>query len=199
MTHPSENEPADPCPERSEKCPPAGPGHTVQDTVARLCATIADYPEPGVTFRDLTPVFADPAAVRQVIDALLEPFAGQFDAVAGVEARGFILAGAAAYASGKGILTVRKAGKLPRPVFHEEYDLEYGTAALEIHEDDLPAGSRVLILDDVLATGGTLAATGKLLPRADLQVAGYAVVLELTELHGRGALAGHRVHSLLKV
>ncbi|AJT40639.1 adenine phosphoribosyltransferase [Psychromicrobium lacuslunae] len=172
---------------------------SLEDLLQRLCAVVPDYPEPGVTFRDLTPVFADGAALRQVVDALIEPFAGQFDAVAGVEARGFLLAAAAGYASGTGVITVRKAGKLPRAVYHEEYQLEYGSAALELHRDELPEGSRVLILDDVLATGGTLAAASKLFADARVEVVGYGVVLELVQLHGRAALAGHRVRSLLRL
>lgn len=175
------------------------PKESIEEQIQRLCATVPDYPEPGITFRDLTPVFADGAALRAVVDALVEPFAGQFDAVAGVEARGFLLAAAAAYATGTGVITVRKAGKLPRAVYTEHYSLEYGTAALELHRDDLPAGSRVLILDDVLATGGTLAATSKLFAKAGVNVAGYGVVLELAELHGRAALAGHQIRSLVRL
>lgn len=172
---------------------------SVQDVLSRLTATVADYPQPGISFKDLTPVFADGPALRRVVDALLEPFLGHFDAVAGVEARGFILAGAAAYSAGCGLVTVRKAGKLPREVIREEYALEYGTAALEIHRDDVPAGSRVLVLDDVLATGGTLAAAGNLIERAQLHVAGFGAILELSELRGRSALASHLVHTLEKV
>lgn len=172
---------------------------SVEDRILRLCATVPEYPEPGVTFRDLTPVFADGPTLRAVVDALIEPFEGQFDAVAGVEARGFLLAAAAAYASGTGVITVRKAGKLPRAVYTEKYSLEYGESALELHQDDVPPGCRVLILDDVLATGGTLAAASRLFARADSYVAGYGVVLELGELHGRAALAGHRVRSLVRL
>ena len=167
--------------------------------ISRLCATVPDYPEPGITFKDLTPVFADGPALHAVVNALVEPFAGQFDAVAGVEARGFLLAAAAAYATGTGVITVRKAGKLPREVYREDYSLEYGKAALELHTTDVPAGSRVLILDDVLATGGTLSAAARLFERASVHVAGFGVVLELGELHGRSALAGHRIRSLVRV
>ncbi|WP_018135612.1 adenine phosphoribosyltransferase [Acaricomes phytoseiuli] len=168
--------------------------------ISNLCATVPDYPEPGVLFQDLTPVFADGPAMRLVIDALLGAFpeAG-FDAVAGVEARGFLLAGAAAYASGTGTLTIRKAGKLPRATYREQYQLEYGQSAIELSPVDLPAGSRVLVLDDVLATGGTFAATARLLQQAGLEVAGFGVVLELSELGGRSALAGYPVHSLLQI
>lgn len=158
-----------------------------------------DYPKPGISFKDLTPVFADPAAFAAVVDALVEPFKGQFDAVAGVEARGFLLAAAAAYATKTGVITVRKAGKLPRAVLAEDYALEYGTATLELHRTDLPPGSRVLILDDVLATGGTLGAAARLFERCGVHVAGVGVVMELGELRGRSALTGHRVRSLLRL
>jgi adenine phosphoribosyltransferase len=160
---------------------------------------VPDYPKPGISFKDLTPVFADPAAFAAVVDALVEPFKGQFDAVAGVEARGFLLAAAAAYATNTGVITVRKAGKLPRAVLAEDYALEYGTATLELHRTDLPPGSRVLILDDVLATGGTLGAAARLFERCGVHVAGVGVVMELGELRGRSALTGHRVRSLLRL
>lgn len=171
----------------------------VAETIDRLCATVVDFPKPGIVFKDLTPVFADGQALRDVIDALVAPFAGKFDAVAGVEARGFLLAGAAAYATGTGVVTIRKAGKLPREVFSESYSLEYGTATLELHKDDLPKGTRVLILDDVLATGGTLSASASLLERAGAKVAGIGVVLEIDELNGARKLASHSVHSLRHV
>lgn len=171
----------------------------VSATIERLCATVEDYPSPGIVFKDLTPVFADGHAFREVVDALVAPFAGKFDAVAGVEARGFLLAAAAAYATGTGVVTVRKAGKLPREVFAESYALEYGTATLEIHKGDIPEGTRVLILDDVLATGGTLAATASLIERAGATVAGVGVVLEIDMLHGTENLGEHQVVSLLHV
>ena len=171
----------------------------VDELISSLCATIPDYPKPGISFKDLTPVFADGAALKAVVNSLLEPFKGQFDAVAGVEARGFLLAAAAAYAAGTGVITVRKAGKLPRDVVSEDYALEYGTATLELHKTDLAAGSRVLILDDVLATGGTLGAAARLFERCGIQVAGVGVVLELNELGGRGALTGRNVRSLLRL
>jgi adenine phosphoribosyltransferase len=171
----------------------------VDELISSLCATIPDYPKPGISFKDLTPVFADGEAFKALVDALVAPFRGQFDAVAGVEARGFLLAAAAAHATGTGVVTVRKAGKLPREVVSEDYALEYGTATLELHTTDLAPGSRVLILDDVLATGGTLAAAVRLFERCGIQVAGVGVVLELEELPGRAALAGQEVLSLLRV
>jgi adenine phosphoribosyltransferase len=135
-------------------------------------------------------------AFRAVVDALAGSFEGTFDAVAGVEARGFLLAAAVAYATGTGVVTIRKAGKLPRAVLRESYDLEYGQAALEIHRSDLPAGARVLVLDDVLATGGTLVAACALLERAGATVVGCGVVLELGGLGGRRVLSGRTVRAL---
>lgn len=183
----------------SQPVPASGENPDVSAVVERLCATIEDYPSKGIVFKDLTPVFADGAALRQVVEALVAPFAGKFDAVAGVEARGFLLAAAAAYATGTGVITVRKAGKLPRAVFSESYALEYGEATLELHKDDVLAGTRVLILDDVLATGGTLGAAAALLERTGVVVAGIGVVLEIDALPGRNNLPGHEVVSLLHV
>ncbi|MFI7579735.1 adenine phosphoribosyltransferase [Kocuria sp. M1N1S27] len=172
---------------------------SVEQMIERLCVKIPDYPEPGVLFRDLTPLFADGAGLRRTVDALADAFSGQFDYVAGVEARGFLMAGALAYATGVGLIPVRKAGKLPRETFREEYVLEYGSAVLEIHTDDVPRGARVLVLDDILATGGTLGATAQLLHRAGLHVAGFGLVMELTELRGRSRLGGHRVRALYRI
>jgi adenine phosphoribosyltransferase len=169
------------------------------EIVNRLTAVVPDFPKPGITFRDLTPVFADGAALRIITDALAEPFAGKVDAIAGVEARGFVLAAAAAYALGVGVLIIRKPGKLPREILSQSYDLEYGSATLEVQPDTLPAGSRVLVLDDVLATGGTLAASTSLIERAGWIVAGVSVVLELSDLGGRSALPGRDIRSLLAV
>ncbi|GMA92846.1 hypothetical protein GCM10025869_33750 [Homoserinibacter gongjuensis] len=119
----------------------------------RLIRTIPDFPEPGIQFRDLTPVLADGEAFATVTDALVAPFAGRYDVVAGVEARGFALAAAAAARSRHGLLLIRKAGKLPGTTLGESYTLEYGQATLELHAEQLPAGTRVLLVDDVLATG----------------------------------------------
>jgi adenine phosphoribosyltransferase len=169
-------------------------------TAARLVeqhtAIIEDFPKAGITFRDLTPVFADGEALRAVTDALVAPFAGRIDAVAGVEARGFLLAASAAYALGLGVLVIRKPGKLPREVISESYDLEYGSTSLEVQPSDFPPGTRILLLDDVLATGGTLAASSRLMERAGWVVAGVSVVLELEELDGRANLEGRDIRSI---
>lgn len=150
----------------------------------RLIRTIPDYPEPGIGFRDITPLLADAAALRTATDALVAPFAGRFDLVAGVEARGFLLAGAIARAADVGLIPIRKAGKLPRPAASVSYALEYGTAVIEAH-DDIPVGARVLIVDDVLATGGTLVAARTLVGQLGGVVVGAAVLMELAALGGR--------------
>lgn len=155
------------------------------DVVARLTRWADDFPEPGVRFADLTPVFADARGLRTVIDALAE--AGRdVDAVAGIDARGFLLGAGVALALGTGVIAVRKAGKLPPPVHHQAYELEYGTAELEISAEGIDLdGRRILIVDDVLATGGTLEAAAELLTRCGAIVVGAAVVLEVEVLGGR--------------
>lgn len=171
----------------------------VRALVESKLATIPDFPEPGVVFRDLTPVFAHGPAFHALAESLTAPFAGRFDDLAGIEARGFLLAGAASALCGAGVLPVRKAGKLPRAVIREEYELEYGTAALEVHEGELAPGSRVLIVDDVLATGGTVEAAARLVERAGWHVAGISVAIELDALGGRERLGDrYEVHSLLR-
>jgi adenine phosphoribosyltransferase len=166
---------------------------TAGELVDRLTLVVPDFPKPGVLFRDLTPTLADAAALHAVTDALVAPFAGRFDLVAGVEARGFLLAAAAAYAAGTGVLAVRKAGKLPPETVGVRYDLEYGSAELQVRPDSFPVGARVLLLDDVLATGGTLGAAITLIERAGATVVGIGVVLELTPLGGRAALPGREI------
>ncbi|WP_164234189.1 adenine phosphoribosyltransferase [Microbacterium hydrocarbonoxydans] len=149
-----------------------------------LIRSIPNYPQPGIVFRDITPLLADAEALRATTEAIVAPFAGEFDVVAGIEARGFLLAGAAAIAAGVGLIPIRKAGKLPRPAASVDYALEYGTATIEMH-DDLPVGSRVLLIDDVLATGGTLAAGRELVERLGGRVAGISVLFEIDGLGGR--------------
>lgn len=169
------------------------------DHLARLTREVPDFPEAGVLFRDLSPVLADPAAFAAVADALVAPFAGRIDVVAGVEARGFPFAAAIAARHDAGLVLIRKAGKLPGERLTEGYALEYGSAALEVHVDQVPVGSRVLIVDDVLATGGTLGAAHRLAERAGWMVAGTAVAIEIVGLGGRSAIHPHDVHSILRV
>lgn len=156
------------------------------DDLARAESRIAetpDFPSPGVLFRDIGPVLADAGSLATITAALAAPFEGGFDLVAGVEARGFLLAGAVAVATSTGALPIRKAGKTPNPTASVDYALEYGVATIEAAADLM--GRRVLVVDDVLATGGTLAAAVSLVEQLGGEVAGIAVVLELTELGGR--------------
>lgn len=169
----------------------------VSELVLELSDTIPDFPKSGIVFRDLTPVFADADAFTAVIDDLAARFRGRFDAVAGVEARGFLLAAALAYAEHVPLVAVRKAGKLPGEVLTEHYALEYGTATLEMHQGQLATGSRVLIVDDVLATGGSCFAAARLVERADYVVAGIGLVLELEGLGGREQLSAYDVYSIV--
>lgn len=176
------------------------PAHRVAADPAELAARLVplirdvpDYPKPGVVFKDLTPLLADPGAFAATIDALVAPWAaggGPVHKVVGIEARGFIFAAPMAYQLGAGMVLVRKAGKLPAATHAASYDLEYGAATLELHEDAFQQGDRVLVVDDVLATGGTAAATVDLVRRAGGQVIGFAVLLELAFLAGRERLAG---------
>lgn len=171
-----------------------------QDAIARaerFIAEIPDYPEPGVLFRDVTPLLADAQALRTVVGAMIEPFEGRFDVVAGIEARGFLLAGAAAALAGVGLVPIRKAGKLPRPAAAVAYELEYGTAEIEMHADLRP-GTRVLLLDDVLATGGTLTAAVELLRLLELPCVGAAVLMELEGLAGREAMGDVPIHTVFE-
>jgi len=168
----------------------------VADLIASLTRQVADFPEPGVQFKDLTPVFADRGAMTAIVEALV-PIASGADLVAGIDSRGFLVAAAVAGRLGTGVLAIRKAGKLPPPVHAERYDLEYGTATLEIPADGIDLrGRSVVVIDDVLATGGTLGAAFRLLRRGGADVIGAAVVIELTALRGRAAVAPLQVHSL---
>jgi len=159
---------------------------------------VADYPKPGVMFKDITPLLADPPAFAAVVDALSTTF-GPVDKVAGIEARGFILAAPVAYRLGAGFVPVRKKGKLPSATFERAYELEYGTATLEVHQDAFGPGERVLIVDDVLATGGTARATADLVSQTGADLAGICVLMELSFLNGRAALSGLDVRALLTV
>jgi adenine phosphoribosyltransferase len=186
----------------------------LDELVAGLAVDVPDFPTPGVLFRDLTPVFADGPAFRRVIEGLAAPVredpraaavahaddavAGDpgFDVVVGVEARGFLLAAGVALRAGVGVVPVRKAGKLPRACVSAEYALEYGTARIEMHTDSLHPGQRVLLVDDVLATGGTLAASVALVEQLGAVVTAVSVVVELAALGGREQLVPHAVHAL---
>lgn len=162
-----------------------------------LILGIPDYPAPGILFRDIMPLLADAEAFKVTVDALIEPFLGTFDVIAGLEARGFLLGSAAAYSSGTGLLPIRKAGKLPRPAASVGYELEYGVAEVEAH-DDLPKGTRVLLIDDVLATGGTLEAARELVEQLGYVVAGTAVLFEIQGLGGRQAVADPNLHTVFQ-
>lgn len=172
------------------------PQRTPAEIVRTATTLTPDFPQPGILFRDLSPLFADAAAFRAVVEALAAPFSGGFTLVAGAEARGFVLAAGVAVATSTGVLPIRKAGKLPPPVLTESYDLEYGSASLQLVEE-LVAPQRVLLIDDVLATGGTLAASRRLLERAGHEVVGISIVIELPEPGGRANLPGLDVHALL--
>jgi len=159
---------------------------------------VPDFPRPGIVFRDITPLLAEPAVFRTVIEALVDHVGDRrVDKVVAIEARGFIVAAPLAYALGAGFVPVRKAGKLPRRVEREEYSLEYGNDCLEIHADAVSPGESVLIVDDVLATGGTAAATVALVEKLGASVAGLVFVIELDALEGRLRLGGRDAHSLL--
>jgi len=167
--------------------------------LADLIRDIADYPKDGVMFRDITPLLGSGPGFQATIDQLIDRFADlEVDRVIGIEARGFIVGAPVAYRLGAGFVPVRKAGKLPWAVAREEYNLEYGTDKLEIHRDALHPDERVLIIDDVLATGGTASATARLVEALGAQVAGLGFVIELDALGGRDRLTGHRVESLLR-
>lgn len=170
----------------------------VAELVASHVVDVPDFPKSGIVFKDLSPLFADGAAFGQAVDAIAD-HPGGFDLVAGIEARGFLLAGGVAYRTGVGLVPVRKAGKLPRATHTASYDLEYGSATLEIHTDAFLPGHRVLVIDDVLATGGTAAATISLIERSGASVVGVVFVLELGFLDGRARLAGQHVRALLTV
>jgi adenine phosphoribosyltransferase len=173
-------------------------GETLAELITSHVRDIPDYPNPGVLFKDITPLLAEPEAFGEVVDALAGTF-GPVDKVAGIEARGFILAAPVALRLGAGFVPVRKKGKLPAATFEESYQLEYGSATIEVHQDAFEPGERVLIVDDVLATGGTARATANLVAKTGADVAGVAVLMELSFLNGRAPLEGIGVRSLLTV
>lgn len=173
----------------------------LEDRLLPLLRAVPDHPVPGVTFRDITPLLGDAGALRAAVEGMAAALPAGTEYVAGVEARGFVLGAAVAVAAGAGFVPVRKAGRLPREVLAEEYALEYGTATVELHADALPAGARVVVCDDVLATGGTADAACRLVERAGGDVVSVAFLLELAALPGRARLEEHGrdVRSLLRL
>jgi adenine phosphoribosyltransferase len=176
----------------------AGAGDELTRLITTLVRDVPDYPQAGVVFKDITPLLADGKAFAAVIEALAETY-GPVDKVAGIEARGFILAAPVACRIGAGFVPIRKQGKLPGVTFAQEYDLEYGTATIEVLTDAFAPDDRVLVIDDVLATGGTARASADLVQRAGAQVTGLAVLLELSFLNGRARLADLPVSALLTI
>ena len=164
----------------------------------RYIRDIPDFPKPGILFRDITPLLADGKALRWTIDQLSERYRGTVDMVLGIESRGFIVGAALAYALGVGIAIVRKPGKLPGEKFSAQYELEYGTDMLEIHRDAFGQKTRVLIVDDLLATGGTATAAIQLAEHLQGEIVECAFIIELGFLHGRERLAPQQVHSLVR-
>ncbi|WP_330292333.1 adenine phosphoribosyltransferase [Streptomyces sp. NBC_00576] len=176
----------------------------VQELLLSRIRDVADYPEPGVMFKDITPLLADPTAFAALTDALADiAVRSGATKIVGLEARGFILGAPVAVRAGLGFIPVRKAGKLPGATLSQAYDLEYGSAEIEVHAEDLSAGDRVLVIDDVLATGGTAEASLQLIRRAGAEVAGLAILMELGFLGGRQrlepALSGAVLEALITV
>jgi adenine phosphoribosyltransferase len=167
-------------------------------TLRRLIRDVPDYPQPGVMFKDITPLLADAVAFAAAIDAMAAG-SDAIDKVVGIEARGFILAAPVACRLGVGFVPVRKKGKLPGATYSETYELEYGTATVEVHEDAFRPGERVLMIDDVLATGGTAAATAQLIRRSGAEVASLNVLIELGFLGARGKLTDLDIRPLLQI
>ncbi|MFC4732955.1 adenine phosphoribosyltransferase [Salipiger abyssi] len=170
-----------------------------QKQVRDYIRSIVDFPHEGIVFRDVTTLFADPRGFRMAIDQLLHPYAGmRFDKVVGLEARGFILGGAVAHQLSAGFVPIRKKGKLPGAVISESYTLEYGEAVVEIHDDAIAPGERILLVDDLLATGGTAEAGIKLVERLGGEIIGCAFIVDLPDLGGRARLdaMGMDVHAL---
>ncbi len=170
----------------------------MQSDLTRWIRDIPDFPKPGIVFKDITPLLANGAAFKEAVDRLAEPFHGKVDAVLGIESRGFILGAPVAVALGVGLAIVRKPGKLPWQTHSASYELEYGTDSLEIHQDAVGRGHRVLLVDDLLATGGTARAGLDLIRRLEGEPVACAFLIELAFLGGRQALAPVPVHALIR-
>lgn len=171
---------------------------TVEDLMSRI-RDIPDFPKPGILFKDISPLLQDPDALPRAVDLLAEPFVDQsIDMVMGIESRGFLFGPAVACRLGAGFAPVRKRGKLPAETWAEEYILEYGTDAVEIHKDAVEKGMKVLVVDDLIATGGTAGATVSLLEKCGAQVDGISFLIELSALDGRSKLGSHKVHSVIR-
>jgi adenine phosphoribosyltransferase len=167
--------------------------------IRQLIRDVPDFPKSGITFKDITPVLSDPPAMHAVVDAMAEHWKGtRVDKVVGIESRGFLFASPLAYVLGSGCALVRKPGKLPWKTIREVYALEYGTDALEMHVDAIAPGERVVVVDDVLATGGTASAAGRLVTRQGAEVLGYTFVIELGFLNGAERLGREKVHTLVR-
>ena len=170
--------------------------------IKSLIRDLPDYPKPGIVFKDITPLFLDPLAMKEVIQGMIAPFRTKdsppIDLILGAEARGFLFGPAMALELGVGFMPIRKRGKLPGSTIHEEYELEYGTDQLEIHTGQMPKGARVLLVDDVLATGGTMEVSKKLVEKEEGVVAGFSFLIELSFLEGRKKLPGESIYSLLE-
>jgi len=171
----------------------------IGEIVASRLRDVPDFPVPGVVFKDFTPLLSDGPALRAVVQDIAGRYAGHVDVIVGIEARGLILGAAVAYELGVGFVPVRKAGKLPGQTHSAEYDLEYGSAVIEVHADAFAGGRRAVVMDDVLATGGTAEAACDLVERAGGSVEAVEVVLELCFLHGRSKLVGRPVHAMLSL
>jgi adenine phosphoribosyltransferase len=168
------------------------------DSIKKAIREVPDFPKKGILFYDITTVLQDGEIFRQAVDAFADQFADQqFDVIVGVESRGFIFASALAYKTGAGLVIVRKPGKLPYKTYQETYELEYGTDTLEIHQDAIQPGQKVLIVDDLLATGGTVKATADLLKNFDAEIVGIGFLIELAFLNGKEKLQGYNVQSLI--
>lgn len=164
------------------------------DDLAALIRTIPDFPKPGILFRDITTLLLDPAGLARAVEAIVDAVDGPVDLVAGIEARGFLFASPVALALGAGVLLVRKDGKLPGATIAEDYALEYGTDRIAIHADAFASGARVLLIDDLIATGGTARAAVRLLRKAGAQVTQAAFVIDLPDLGGADALRAEGIH-----